>query len=407
MAAVRKTRSGKYELCISHQLLPKRLYFTFESEVEAENYALEAEKWLKAGIVPAALVAHKKDSAARAEDSTMQALLLRWCNAGRLSKTDQDLISWMTSDKVLMNVRLSGLTYPWAESWVEDMKLSRNLAPSSIRQRVQAVSKAIDWHIRSNPHGNVVNPLKLLPRGYSIYHEAEARVLRNKGQDAKHDQVRNRRLLPGEFEKIREVLRGERKKPNSERGVGLHDGAAMLVLFETIVYTGARLREAYTLRKDCVDLIGRTIKIKTTKQRHGKVAYRTVPIRPELIETLRNYIEVVPGDLVFPFWDGDPNTLRLASGRLSHRFTSIFQHAECEGLTEHDLRHEATCQWFELRDANGRWLFRPEEINKIMGWSATSVMSARYASFRAESLSDRLWEGLRPNVQQGSSLPTH
>lgn len=407
MGAVRRTRSGRYELCISHKLLPKRLFFTFDSELEAENYGKDAGKWLDAGIVPAALVAHKKGEHAQAEDLSMQALLLRWCKVGKLSNTDENLISWSANDKVLMTVKLSGLTYPWAESWVSDMKLNRNLAPSSIRQRVQAVSRALDWHIRSNPETKCVNPLRLLPRGYSIYHDSEVKALKSKGLDAKYDEVRDRRLLPGELEKIRAVMRGEKKREGSERGVGAFDGIALLVLFETIVFTGVRLREAYTLRKDCVDLIGRTIKIKTTKQRNGKVVYRIVPIRPELIDTLKNYLHVVPGELVFPFWDGNPDTLTATSNRLSHRFASAFYHAECDGLTEHDLRHEATCQWFELKDNSGNWLFRSEEIKKIMGWSATSVMAGRYASFRAESLADRLWEGLHPNVQQGSSLPSH
>lgn len=394
MAAVRKTRSGRYELCLTHQLLPKRLYFTFDTENEAKTYGEEAEKWLAAGVVPAALANHRKDSVtSKPDDKSVESLLLQWRNVGRLSKTDDDLLSYLKNDKLLCNNKISGLTYAWAESWVADMKLKRNLAPSSIRQRAQAVAKAIDWYLRSNPNVQSINPLKLLPRGYSIYHESEAQILRENGADAKHDQVRDRRLLAGEMDKIREVLRGERKRPNSERGIGVVDGEALLVLFETLVFSGARLREAYTLRKDHVDLNGRTIRIKTSKQRHGKVAYRTVPIRPELIESLRNYINKTDSELVFPFWDGDSDTMTKTSNRLSHRFASVFHHAECDGLTEHDLRHEATCQWFELKDDKGNWLFRAEEINKIMGWSATSVMAGRYASFRAESLADRLWAG--------------
>lgn len=61
-------------------------------------------------------------------------------------------------------------------------------------------------------------------------------------------------------------------------------------------------------------------------------------------------------------------------------------------MHEHDLRHEATCQWFELKGKDGHWLFRPEEIHKIMGWSPRSTMAQRYASFRGEDLASRLWE---------------
>jgi integrase len=61
------------------------------------------------------------------------------------------------------------------------------------------------------------------------------------------------------------------------------------------------------------------------------------------------------------------------------------------GLHEHDLRHEATCRWLELKDAQGRDMFRLEELNRIMGWKPGSLMAQRYASFRAEDLAQRLW----------------
>lgn len=80
------------------------------------------------------------------------------------------------------------------------------------------------------------------------------------------------------------------------------------------------------------------------------------------------------------------------TNRLSLRFSQVFAYAGCEGLTEHDLRHEATCRWYELRDESGGWMYRGEEIKKIMGWSANSNMPARHASFRAEDLAERLWQ---------------
>ncbi len=95
--------------------------------------------------------------------------------------------------------------------------------------------------------------------------------------------------------------------------------------------------------------------------------------------------------LLFPFWDGDPESLDQVTGLLSARFASIFDYANCSGLTEHDLRHEATCRWFELRDSRGNWMFRSEEVSAAMGWKPGSVMARRYASFRAEDLAARLW----------------
>ena len=99
----------------------------------------------------------------------------------------------------------------------------------------------------------------------------------------------------------------------------------------------------------------------------------------------------VANDLVFGFWDGTPEDLKPATGRLSARFTSLFRYASLEDVTEHDLRHEATCRWFEMRSTDGNWLYRTEEINVIMGWAPGSKMALRYANFRAEDLATRMW----------------
>lgn len=97
------------------------------------------------------------------------------------------------------------------------------------------------------------------------------------------------------------------------------------------------------------------------------------------------------GSLLFTFWSGEPADLKKTTARLSSRFSNLLAYAGHPELTEHDLRHEATCQWFELRDSAGQWVFRNEEIDRIMGWAPGSEMSKRYASFRAEDLAARLW----------------
>ena len=53
-------------------------------------------------------------------------------------------------------------------------------------------------------------------------------------------------------------------------------------------------------------------------------------------------------------------------------------------------------RWFELRDQAGGWMFRGEEINRIMGWAPGSAMAQRYASFRAEDLARRMWATAAP-----------
>jgi integrase len=339
---------------------------------------------LSIGVVPLAL----RETPGAKIEPMLTVLIQQWRNAGRLSPTDDAILGWLMSDDKIRSVRLSGLTYIWAEGWITDLKQRRFLAPSSIRQRVQALSKVLEWHLRSNPGTTAINPLRLLPRGYSVYTDTDAKVLQDKGEKNRIDVVRDRRLLPGEADRIRATIRGAR--PNGkERGVPLHPG--MPELFEVIIYTGLRLREAYTLMREDIDLTQMVIRAKTTKQRNGKVAYRLVPIRPELYPTLKAFANPGVGPLFPDIWNGDEALLTITSNRLSARFAKVFELAPCDSLTEHDLRHEACCQWFELRDANGNWVFRPEEINKIMGWAPGSVMARRYASFRAEDLAQRLW----------------
>lgn len=369
------------------------MYFTFDTEAEAQAYGLEADRLLNAGIVPAGLV--NEVAAAPVTDTRLSVLILQWRNTSGLSKTDDAILGWLLNDEHISRVSLSGLTYQWAEAWVADLKRVRNLAPSSIRQRVQALSKVLDWYIRSNPATKSMNPLRLLPRGYSIYNENDAKYIALSGGDVRRDVVRDRRLHPGEADLIRSVLRGDRRE-GKQRPLALPDGDATLVLFELIIHTGCRLREAYTLARKDVNLLARMLRVKTTKQRNGNVAYRDVPIRPELFFILREYMGSNTSEgLLFPFWDGDwsDDSLRKSTSKLSARFATVFEYAPCDSLTEHDLRHEATCQWFELKDDAGQWMFRPEEVVKIMGWTPGSTMAARYASFRGADLAQRLWAG--------------
>ena len=123
-------------------------------------------------------------------------------------------------------------------------------------------------------------------------------------------------------------------------------------------------------------------------------------MRPEVHQALTAYLStrhLLPAADLFPFQTEEPGlTLKTVTSRLSGRFRIAFEYAGCHDLTEHDLRHEATCRWFELRDASGGWMFRSEEVNRVMGWAPGSAMAQRYASFRAEDLALRLWPTTEP-----------
>ncbi len=391
MASVRRTPAGRFELCVRNKLLPnRRIYFTFDDEAEAEAYGQQLERLLAAGVVPADLAAAPKPPSPK---ERLSWVLRAWINSGQPARTDLPVLELLALE--VGAVRIDQLTYQWAEGWVRDLKLQANLAPGTIRKRVGALSRALDWWLRSHPALLVGNPLRMLPRGAASYTARDAADVAALGGAAKADIRRDRRLAPGELERIRAVLAGH-KRPDRERALTLKHADALAMLFELILATGMRLREAYTLRRGQIDLGAKVIKVRSSKQWHGRVAWRSAPIRRELYPLLQAYLASLPEDpdgLVFPWWDGEPGESGLAriTSRLSSQFGRVFDYAACDDLTEHDIRHEATCRWYELRDERGGWVFRTEEIERIMGWAPGSKMAAHYASFRADDLAARLW----------------
>lgn len=288
----------------------------------------------------------------------------------------------------------SQLSYRWADEWVRGMKRIRNLAPGTIRKRVGALSEMLAWEIRTSPNLGLPNPLTSLPRGYSTYNEVDAEVARSAGREPRVDVQRERRLAVGEERQILAALAGK-KRPDRERPLVSDDLPMLRALFQLIIGTGVRLREAYTTRASQIDLASRRYRVRSTKQWRGRVKFRDAPMTREIHQLLTEHMSSRPfwsaNDLIFPFWDGDEATLSDVTNRLSKRFKTLLEYECCVDLAEHDLRHEATCWWFELRSPDGSWMFYQEEISKIMGWVPGSSMAERYVSFRAEDMTARLW----------------
>lgn len=383
MASVRPTKNGKFELTVRHASLPKgRKFFTFDDEAEARRYGEQWEARKNAGLAPPQALLEPTE-----ERRTLGFVLRSWANSGKAAPTEQSTLKLLISE--VGDTKIAKADFAWADAWVDKMKSKQHLAPGSIRKRVGAMSRALDAFLRAS--GGGANPLKLLPKGYSAYTEADALV----AGGAKVDVERDRRLLPGEHEAILAATAGGPPRKGRERAWAPSGDADMRLLYLTIIWTGLRLREAYRLEVADIDLKGKVIRARKSKLWRGKVAFKEVPMRPELHAELTAYVKGRSGR-VFPFWDGTEEDLNRCSARLSARFATLFDYAQCSGLTEHDLRHEATCQWLEMKDASG-WLYRIEEVNRIMGWSPTSKMAARYASFRGSDLAQRLW----PVVKRG------
>jgi integrase len=174
------------------------------------------------------------------------------------------------------------------------MKLDKNLTPGTIRKRVGTIARLLDWHLKREALDGqqpLANPLRLLPKNYSAYNDHERAVLNAGGtKQVKTDQSRDRRLHDGEDQAIRAALRGQ-KRDDRQRPLALPEGDALYDLYDTIVNSGLRLREAYSLRVEDVRLALRTIHVASSKTG----AARDVPIIPAIYETLERRVSTVKG----------------------------------------------------------------------------------------------------------------
>lgn len=372
MASSIQERSGRFQLRVSHGLMPRPFFFTFPGRAEAEEYRDRLVDLLARGIVPAAML--ERD--APTHDPLMVELIRDYSKATPVTASESGLLDVLV--KEMLGVRLSRVTAAWVDRYVTDLKTrKRNLSPGTIRKRVGVLARVLDWHQRQTD-SKQPNPFRTLPRGYSVYADTDA-------AEPKHDVVRDRRLSPDESRRIDAALAGE-KREGRERPWG--NDPAITLLYRLIVDTGLRLSEAYRLRVDQVDLVRNIIHVEGSKGARGRLKPRVVPIKHELREPLRKWCTNRVG-LIFPFWDGTPAGRKKATGALSARFATLFAYAQVDDCTEHDLRHEATCRWVLMRHPNGGWMFSDLEVCRIMGWSDPRMM-LRYASLRGEDLSARL-----------------
>ena len=390
MAKPRMKPSGKWEIALRHPSLPNgRKYFQFDTEDEAVKYAEHWKLMKAADIAPPTEMLQPSNSA---RDVRVTRILGEWSDSGFAAPSQ--VLTLKTVARELGALKFSELNYKRLTDYVRELKVQKNLSPCSIKHRIQALGRAVDEYLRHHPNMEMGNPVKLLPKGYSVYTDLDSKLVTAKGGKAKVTTARDRRLLSGEHEKIIKVLSGY-ERPDRSRGLQLKGGDALLTLYLLIVNTGMRLKEAYSLRRGQVDMDAKLIRAQNSKQWRGKVSFRDVPMRVEVYEALRKYLStraLLPNAWLFPFME-EEGVLgeKTVSSRLSFRFRIAFEYMGIEGLHEHDLRHEATCRWLELKDASGRDLFRLEELNKIMGWAPGSLMAQRYASFRGEDLAQRLW----------------
>ena len=375
-------RGRRAQLRVTDRLLPKPFFATFDAADEARAYGQQLHELLERGIVPVELAGQ----APRVADPLLIELVRTYTQQAPITDSDSRLLDTLLDE--IAGVRRRQVTATWVDTYVRDLKLKRHLAPSSIRKRIGVLARVVDWHDRRTASPGApapVNALRTLPRGYSAYSKPEAAALLARKLEPKRDVARDRRLAQAEESAVRAALAGV-KRADRERALAVDQ--AFTLLFDLLLQAGLRLREAIRLRVDQVDLQRRVLLVEGSKGHRGAIKPRTVPLVPSLATSLAPWCDGKAG-LVFPFWDGTAGDVQKATARISARFAVLFDYAKVADFTAHDLRHEATCRWVEMRSAGGGWLFSDVEICRIMGWSDPRMM-LRYASLRGEDLAARL-----------------
>lgn len=368
MATSRQRSSGTWEFTVKRKLLlPKPLFFTFDTHDEGVAYCQKLEAMLDNGIIPPEF----QTRAIFTLDQIVE-IYERECH---ISQADKEMMSALRSKVV--DVKLSEISYEWADNWVKSLKRNHALSPSRVRHYVGALARCFDWGGKKYPE-MTLNIMRMLPKGYSAYTPADIEAAGENRSDVERD----RRLVGNEEVRIRQVLTGE--NPNKrQKAPGYSRRVPLTMIFEMALETAMRMREMFTLTKEQVDLKKRTIFLDKTKNGDR----RQVPMSSVLLPLVEAYIADVPdGSLIYPFWDGDltPDSLRSSTTKLSQQWGRIFETAGCPDLNFHDLRHEATSRIFE------RTTLDPISISRITGHKDPRMLR-RYANLRGSDLADKLW----------------
>lgn len=376
MAGKKQFSNGTWQYTFKRKgVLDRPLYLTFDTEAEGDEYAARLEALLDRGIVPSE---HQRSERVL----TIRELVREYERDAHPSPKDVGALN--TIVKKHGGTALDQINSAWVDAWIAEMKRVEKVAPTTIRAKVGALARCTDWGMRKRLLTMPDHALRTLPDGYSQYTKTDAA----KAGVIKVDVERDRRLEPGEWEKIVALIEGGvlARKVRPLKLEGRRDKRALRCLLVLAVESAMRMREMFTLSHGQVDLARKTIFLEKTKNGDK----RQVPLSSVALTELRSYIgegeRADPSTLLFPFWSGDTSARKLhdTTDFLSNLFVDIFEQAGAPGLLFHDMRHEAVSRLFE------RTTLSETQIMKITGHKSHSML-LRYANLRGSTLADSLW----------------
>jgi integrase len=387
-------RRDKIQVRITHRLLVRPLYRTFDAREEAEQFCRQVEDSLRAGVVPPAIHKLLEDKIRRSELDTLADAIDDYQRSVALAAHDVDTLGVLK--KRYGSVRISDVSRDWCLALLREMKVVTRLTPETIRKQVGSFRRLFAWLNTDRPHVTTANAFDSLPRGYSAINSDEARLIERSGSDVQSNAERDRRLEKGEEQKIRHVLEGH-ARGDRERSPMLNDRTELGLLLDLALETAMRMREIYTLTEDQVNLEKATIFLDRTKNGDS----RQVPLSTVAVAALRSFgasrglrfqdarrtTRKAGGRNLFSFMPRGPadrQALQLLTSRISQRFQWLFRYAGLEDFRFHDLRHEAICRFYE------RTTLTDVQIARITGHKDPRMLK-RYASLRGSDLAPKLW----------------
>ena len=339
MATFRK-RSGAWQALIKRKGFGQ-IARTFDTKADAEVWARQLEAEMDLGV----FVSRKE-----AENTTLSEALDRYEREITVKKKgfqEKALIKKWKSHPLAIR-SLPSIQGKDIATYRDDRL--KTVSPNTVRLELAVISHLYTVAVKEWGMAGLVNPVMQIRK-------------------PKLPQGRDRRLLPGELDRILTAT----------------DSTALAALVRFAVETAMRRGELAGMTWDMVELKKRTVTLPKTKNGEKRV----VPLSTEAVRILSGLARRIDGEV----WGMEPDSITQAFLRALARARKAYE-KECEerkekpdpaflvDLTFHDLRHEATSRFFEKG-------LNPMQVAAITGHK-TLQMLKRYTHLKAEDLAEML-----------------
>ena len=333
MASIRKRGNLQWEARIRRKGMPVTCK-TFETKFEAEKWAREIEAEMDRGAFA---------SRSEAESTTLHEALERYIAEyiPKLAHSDKsERLARALQRRGIASRLMSAIRSKDVADFVREREIE-GVSTNTIRIDLALLSRLFEVAIGNWGMESLQNPVRRVAR-------------------PKLPPGRERRLEPGEEERL------------------LAAGTPVLqTLIKLALETAMRREELATLTWRQIDLSRRIIILGAADTKNSEA--RTIPLSPraiEILQALQVEQSVHPSPTTSRLFPFQPDAVTKAMARAC-KFANI------QGLTFHDLCHEATSRLFENTDLDVM------EIRAITGHKSMQML-ARYSHLRTARLADRL-----------------